>query len=511
VDGRQIVVWDIQTGVVIKDFGADTEYIEDFTFCGNQTIVVSRTVHEAIRVYDVLKGVQLSEVLLPSGAYNMRTHWGHGGSLLATSYKIDGRITINTQELQPASSPPFLVTESFLLQSHDGKFSFSPVSFHASFLTAWEVVILNVRDSKILLRTEKTDRKYCEWSGRFSPDGCFFAYRTSADEIHVWKNTSTGYVPWSNFVSEFPGLKGFAFSPSAISILSWGDHGIELLDNHLRSPSPRNTMHHRRTEAHLVACSADGTRIATARSRKSVVTILDPLLDTPQRYINTNMRILDIKICDNVLFVVDKHELASWDLGVGGTGYDAHGVRRETLDLVSQIERLKLSNDCSRIAVITEWMISLYDIKTQEILNGCKVDQLLCYSSTTNIQDMWFSPDGRQLWFFLGRSAYKDTKYAMVNTTEDWRYAEVEDGWSRDSLFSPPGYRIPIGSGWVEGSGGRKLLWLPPSWRTEYMIDAIWDGNFLALVNGRHPEPMIIEFRPQPLLPHSCSTHSSNP
>jgi len=532
----------------------DILYPEGIVFCGNQMVVMHHcraeytyyelealymsdeleTLHtddklevlsmygvlETLHVYDVLKGVQLSEVLLPSRAYHEHTHWGHRDSdLLVTSSEIDGKIMIDTWDPQPISSPPFPVIESFLLQPHEGKFSFSPVSFHASFLTTREVVILNVRDSKILLRTEKTDREYCGWSGRFSPDGRFFAYMTEADEIHVWKNMSTSYVPWSNLVPQFPEPRGFAFSPSATSILIWGKYGIELLDNHLRPPSPKNTRHRCRTGAHLVACSADGTHIATARSLEGVVTILDPLLDTPQRHINTNMRILDIKIFDNVLFVADEHELVSWDLGVVGTGRDAHGVRRATLDRILGTGLFTLSNDCSQIAVAARRTVLLYDIKTQEILNEYAMENmgqgLPRRFTTVDIWDIRFSPDGHQLWLLLQGGSpphYCET----LHTTKDLRSAgatweSLEDGWSQGSRFPPPGYRIWVGSGWVEGPGGKKLLWLPPNWRTERMTEAMWDGNFLALVGGHHPEPIIIEFRPQPFLPYSCSTHSSNP
>ena len=537
-DRYKVVVWDIQTGVVIKDFRIGTTIPEEIAFCGNQIIVLISGSGKTLRVYDVLRGVQLSEeALLPSHARYARSYWGHGDSiLLATSFEINGKITINIRDLQPTSSLPFPViesfllqptsclpfpvNESFLLQPHEGEISFSPVSFHASFHTNHGVIILNVRDLKILLEMGGSAGQNYAKSLCFSPDGHFFAYRTQAEVIHVWKNKSTSYVPWSNFALQFPGLNGFAFSPSAISILSWGSYGIELLDNHLRPPPPEGARHDRKTGAHLVAYSADGTSIATARSRESVITILDPLLDTPQRYINTNMRILEIKIFDNVLFVADENELVSWDLGVGGTGRDAHGVRRGTLDGILGTGLFKISNDCSQIAIVTEMAVFLYDIKTKRILNECKIEHVTLDQPTTDyIWDIRFSPDGHQLRFLLGEipiGASGPCYCATLLTTKDWRSAEVtreflEDGWSRDSRFPPPGYRTRVGSGWVEGPGGRKLLWLPPHWRTRRMTETMWDGNFLALVDERHPGPIIIEFQPQPLLPHSCSAHSSNP
>jgi len=179
--------------------------------------------------------------------------------------------------------------------------------------------------------------------------------------------------------------------------------------------------------------------------------------------------------------------------------------------------QFRLSNDCSQIAVAAGRKVSLYDIKTQEILNECTMEDM----DEGDIWDIRFSPDGRQLWLLLNRR-FGGPYCTTLHTTKDWRSPEVtegllektegllEDGWSLDSRFPPPGYRTRVGSGWVEGPGGRRLLWLPPNWRTGHMTEAVWDGNFLALVDERHPEPIIIEFRSQPLLPCSCPTHSSN-
>ena len=68
--------------------------------------------------------------------------------------------------------------------------------------------------------------------------------------------------------------------------------------------------------------------------------------------------------------------------------------------------------------------------------------------------------------------------------------------WSWDDIFRSPDEHRIIGSGseWVSGSRD-KVLWLPPSWRTNRGLEARWDGKVLALVDGHHPEPIIIEFK----------------
>jgi len=502
-----LVVWDVQTGVVINDIVVEIPYPYGINFCGNQTIVLISKRSITLRTYDVLNGTQLFEGILP--LHNLLTHWVRGESFLfATSFEIGGKSAIDIRELQPSSNSPFLVVESFLVPYHDMIASFSPVSFHLSFFIDGDIFVLDVRDSKILLQTDMAVEQRHPRSECFSPDGRFFACVAWDNEIRVWKSTSTGYVPWSTPVPRFPprGTGGFVFSPTATTILCWGDGGIVLLDNHLRPPPPNETGPPRSYADHLVAYSADGAHIATARRGHDVVTILGPLLDTPKQYINTDMRIQDIKILGNSVFVADKHGLVSWDLGGG-----AQGVRRATFDGIllagielGNAERFALSNNCTLIAINAGKTVFLYDVMAQEILNEYEVDIGYSCNTPPNIQ---FSPDGCHLWLAFV-SIYDDLdnivyeECGKLDVADDWSSVDLEiwpipgDGRSWDGYF-PPGYHIQIRSEWVVDPRGRKLLWLPPDQRTGLMTDARWDGDFLAFVRVRRPgPPLIIKFQP---------------
>jgi len=532
-DVPTVVVWDIQTGVVINeiviefsppDLPLPDRIVNEFPppdrieFCGNQTFVIISRLSMTLRTYDVLKGTRLSKVVVsPLRRHRLLAHWIHGESfLLAISSEIDGKSMIDVQVLQPTSSPPLLVVESFLVSHHADVVisSFSPVSFHASFLNWAGLFILDVRDSKVLLHVDTGAQRRNLRPGRFSPDGCFFACVTRGDEICVWKNTPTGYIPWSNLRPRFPPEDGeFVFSPDATSILSWGKDKNELLDNHLRPPPPNEIRPPHRRGDHLVAYSAGGTHIATAQREDGAVTIFDPLLDTQKRYIDTDMAIRDIKILDNDLFAVDEDKLVSWNLEGG-----AHSVKRVALDYAqatrlcaNELEYIILSNDCARIALVTYGPIFLYDLITREILNEYEVGDIMDY-----ILDVQFSPDGCQLWLSFGQENGRlGCDWVRLYTTDDWHHVNLEagtspeDGWSWAGHF-PRGYRVRVGSMWVEDPRGRKLLWLPPDWRTKYAADAKWDGDFLALVKTSLPEPPIIKFQSQPLLSNYCSTHSSH-
>jgi len=513
-----VVVWDVQTGVVISNIMIGPLRLDGIEFCGNETIILISKRNITLHTYDVLKGTQLFEVVVsPLHTHKLLTHWVNRESFLfATSSETGGEIAIDIQTLQPTSNPPFLVVKSFLVPHHDRICSFSPVSFHALFLTDGEVFILDVRDSKILLRIEAMAQLDYVKPGRFSPDGRFFACITSVGDIRVWKSTSAGYVPWSTPRPRFLPMDngGFLFSPTATSILSWNEVGIQLLDNHLRPPPPNKISLPRPRGNHLVAYSADGTRIVTARRGDSVVTVLRSFLDTPKQRINTDMEIQDIKIFDNDVFVLDMHALISWNLEGG-----AQGVRRATLDETfapdidpDTVEHLALFDDCARVVVVVAWeAIFLCDVMAQDILNEYSLDYTLCY-----ISDIQFSPDGGHLWLISkAPEIYDRDEYGTLDVTDDWSSVDLtsakmpQDGRSWDGLF-PLGYHIRDRFEWVEDPRGRKLLWLPPDWRTECRADARWDGDFLALVTTCHPEPLIVKFQPQPLLSHSRSTCSSH-
>ena len=190
---KSVVVWDIKTGVIVKEIVIDVRGLRRIVFTGNYTITLVTDYCRIFRTYNVLDSTLLCEgEILPRYDRWLGAHWAHEDSLrFSTSLKTDGKLTINIHRLQPLSTPSLPMVKSFLVPPQDGEFLFSPVSFHASFVTGMGVVILDVRGSKILLRVEAAQPLYRP-PGCFSPDGCFFACGTLENGICVWKNTSTG-------------------------------------------------------------------------------------------------------------------------------------------------------------------------------------------------------------------------------------------------------------------------------------------------------------------------------
>ena len=421
---------------------------------------------------------------------------------------------INVYELQPTSTSPLDTVSSFPMPFHtdssfpvwspdQGRFSFSPVSFHASFVTRTEFIIVDVQSSQLLLQTKVAQVDYTV-PPQFSANGCFVAYKTLKEEVCIWENGPTGYVPWCSLRARLS-FKTFLFSPTSLSVLCWGQDlkGIQLLcpDNCLSPPSPNEAESHYQDGNHLVAYSADEVHIAIAKQGYDAITILDFLLGTPQQVINTDMRIKDIKIIDNTVFVTDGHKLVSWELeaaGVEDCGYSTGRVINESLAIDSDAKCLRLSHDCSQIAYATETKmgVAIYNIQAQETLQHTP--------SNLWVRDIWFSPSDHQLWFIGGLNPYSFQNFyirrlMIEDGFDDWSsesqgdYAEV--GWSWANHFSY-GYHVKMDSEWVTDSRGSKLLWLLPAWRTQNWMEVRWDGRFLALLGGYHPKPIIIEFQP---------------
>ena len=494
-----LVLWDIQTGVVI--WKVDTLGCGKVMFHGNQKAITLVLDDGGIHTYNALDGAELypNDIPLSLGP-GSATCWVHEETLqFAISLKTDGQHVISIKEFQPTSTLPLHTLSSFPIPPYDGQFSFSPVSFHASFATLEEVVVLNVQDSKVLLQTKVT-QVYGGTPGEFSSNGCFFACGISEDTICVWQNTSTGYVPWSSLRYRLP-FDRFLFSPAATLILCYGDMGIELLHlgNHPSpQPPPEVDPYHQPKTNHQVVYSRDQMYVAAVRQWGSIVTVVDCLFGTTQQFICPDMEIHDIKFVDNTLFAVGRHKLVCWDLEVDGV---VDSVVKKMLAIESDVRHLTLSPDCSQIAFIRGQTVFLHDLKAP--------GPLAQYVSVNLIQDVQFSPDQHKLWVLTytkdnaiyhpdgGEGFCPIYWHVELVITEGGGFGDATIVEGKPSLWEDTtSCEYLIKGGWVVDSGGKELLWLPPNWRRLFANDMEWNGNFLALVSWHHPEAIIVHFHP---------------
>ena len=495
-----MLVWDTQTGIVISHLKSGTT--GNILFSGNQgPITLVNGQH--FFAYDGLNGIMLhkGQLQLPN-IHQLGAQWAHGGSLqFATSFETNGELAVNIQELQLASDSPHLTVKSFPVLPLGGGFSFCSASSHASFVTRTTVIILDIQDSKYLLCTKSAQPLYMP-RGQFSPDGSFFMCETLEHKhnICIWRNTPTGYVPWSTLQPRLPFDK-FLFSPTVISIVTWGPEGIQLLcpDD---SPTPLSSNKFQPLHLHpddLPACSVDGAYVAMAKKLDGVITIHDSLSGTLQWSIHTGVKIQDFGIINNTVFVTDGSKLISWDLEVGGGVTSGNSHNTAVHQDVESIEDLVLSNDCSKIAFTVGERIFLYDIAAQAML----IEHKLTGRATT----IQFSSDGHQLYVFWdvhpqpqpfashltifkmdGHSVNTTTEHLEVTGSQVQHYSEFHGYYRIDKT----------GYDWVVDLSGCKHLWLPPGWRTKDRLDMRWKGNFLVLVGNHHQMPIVIELHPFP-------------
>ena len=511
--GCRLYVWDIQTGVIISSINdRDPGMI---AFSGNRRVVnlsppsLSSGQHQPY-IHDALEGTQPCKARLPWPPHRqLGARWTHGDTLrFAISFERVGghEVTIEIRELQPTPHPPSLV-ESFRLPCHGGNFSFSPVSFHASFVTGTDVVILDVRDSRVLLEASAAQSPFIP-SGCFSPDGHFFACGTEEPRVRVWENRTTCYGSWSNLKPRLP-FKELSFSPTASSILAWGQRGIQLLNpgNQSTFLSPDGAEHHHKSRSHLVAYSADRTLIATARRTNHVIKILDALSGTLRQLIDTGMEILDIKIVDNTICTASSCGVVRWDLGTGGGAHGARDVINRPTVIDPAVNQLSLFRDRSNIALAVQGTdLYLWREGPPPIKFSLRHPGILEFIPDPHeIVDIRSPPnqDGLLLLThaFLTHTSPPDLLFYLLmklEIAEGAGFASVVESfdcpWSWVDLFSR-GYSVGIGSKeWLVDHNGRKLLWLPPSWRTKNAEDVRWDNNFLAFLDGHHPDPIIIQF-----------------
>ena len=484
-DAPKLHVWDAQTGAIINE--TQIWGLGEIAFSGNRKVVHFLEGGYCFYVYDALDGTQLNKGRLSRwSSHQLGAHWAQEDLLsFATSFETDGKLVVNIQELRLTSSASYPAAKLFHVPPHGGTFSFSPASFHASFVTETEIVVLDVRRSKILLRVKATRQPYTP-PGHFSPDGRFFACGTREPRICVWKNMAN-YVPWSSLKPRLP-FKEFSFSPATSSILTWDQQGIQLLHigSHPTPTSPGGNEPNRQRGDYLVAYSADWAHITTARREDGVITALGPRSSTWRGSIDTGVGIRDMKIVRSHALVTDGNRLVRWDLGAGEVTSEAF--------ITSGAESAALSNDCSKIAFTRSGTaIYLYDVKARAIVWGYEADR--------RVLDIRFPHNQRTLWLHTHTSHPSNGP----NYAEEWEIAEggslrcvqrrsLADAWSWDNLFSG-GYRIESQSGeWVVDLAGNKLLWLPPNWRTNRLGDVRWNGDSLVLVGGHRPEPTIIRF-----------------
>ena len=513
-----VVSWDLQTGdiaSVIRWQGPDyvvgtpsTTYFADGKMIGVHCRY--STAHDSILVFDVASGVHIHSYSL----IDLYTHgiWIHGESLRFIT--IDDE-TLITWEVGSTSDAKPTIVETFPFPGGVGRedpdsdaasdpesdeeeeacFQFLPAPCRLAINLYGKVMVWDVQNSKYLLRC--TDARFKQWMS-FSSDGRFFACSAAGSGVYLWKESATGdYI--LHEIHEFnTKISHPLLSRNGKSIIAFGGTTIQLwyTKGYTTPPSSVITRAPQLTGAFLLDFSPDGMLAAVARQRDRTVTVLNPKSGVLQLTIDTDMEVYGLRVIGNTIAIMSDEEFITWDLPTGDRVPGATMTREDSIQstyfdnyMTDRTSGASISLDSRHLAIAGldtsgKEGLQLSDGSTGELLAEC----------TAGRGTPFFAPDGRDLWF-VGDNGCGKVFRVGGGEQEQWDpegRVDIEDPPEGYPWASYRGYRV-TDNRWILGPDGKRLLMLPPPLQCPVPVDRIWKGQYLALLHGELPEPVILE------------------
>jgi WD40 repeat protein len=493
-----IVTWDVQTGRQISATSTpntpSSRYLSSTYSMDGKVVAVThsdldKTAVTVVSTYNLLSGTHIYSHRVSEGRI-VASIWTHGESLRFVTVK-PGSITI--WEVGFTSKHTLAEVES--LPAPDGIGSeeslFLPTRSRLAFILQEAVLVWDARDSKLLLNFVGGDQPM---GLSFSSDGRFFACETIVQGIHLWKESPTGYLLHRKLTSG----TGIAplLSPNGESIITSQSSVTRLwyTTDPTNSPSSVPTHTANRTDL-ILGFSPDKSLAVAARLGDNMATIIDLESSDPCLIIDAGMKICGLGVAGNTVIVVGEGKIVTWDLPAGYRVLDAKANIDDSVHttvfshLAPPPERLhsaSISLDFNCIAITRGYGegLDFYDMSTGEHLVG---------TTARDRSRPWFTRDGHEVWSSLGLSMegwkiIRDGKSGAIGLEPLAPDADPSEGYPWES---PHGHDVTA-DGWVLGSGGRRLMWLPHHWRNDECY-RVWDGRFLGVFDHGLPEPVIVE------------------
>ena len=518
---QSLISWDLQTGGVISVirprapsghtakkssivYSMDGKMIGVVYWGCNTTIILTYDVVSGVRIHSHLLGRPFSASGPLSGDIPfLNDIWTHGESIrFATIRPAAAAIIIWDVRFASGTTPTEIETfsipddvRSVLHADRIGNFTdlarLLSTKCRLALAHKGGVLVWDTRNPKSLL--SHTEIK-CNAKMSFSSDGRFFACSTDEPEIYLWKESPTGYTLHGTVVSSAGGSTPF-LSPDGESIVAFELQDRTIQPWHTKNfTTPSSTLSTRApqyTTNFILDFSPDGALAVVAGWGDNVVTVLDLKSSVPQLIIDTTMGVYGLRVTRNTVVILGEGMMVTWNLPVGDCVPNARASTKDstrTTNLSSWPEgdviAASISPDVQHVAFTTfGLLLYIYSASTGECLG---------HSSTGGIVP-WFTPDGRGVWCAAGSGI---AELWTITENGPRRMFEVP---AVDLEYPPEGYpwRSSRGyqttsDGWVLGPDGKRLLMLPPPWQS-YPVQRVWNGRFLALLDGILSEPVILE------------------
>ena len=471
-----IIIWDIQTGGVIKEVGCgvtgsglELVWALDGKSIGAISPMVSETL--TMHIYDIAAGTILSSVTLQSR--DKPYVWAYDKTFqIATTTTWDHKgYRINIFEV----GSTLVKTESFPLKSYSNLRTFSPTTYRISVSTLEDhnssagLLILDIQNSGILLQ-ETGSYGY----STFSPDANLFG-AFAGDHLSVWRYTSGHYIQWRKFQQTPTPLQ---FSPTSSSIL--GNVGTLLHVIH-SDHSPATLAIESAVTTHSIprdAYSPNGSYIVTTYRGKSTITITNLCSQNPypSQFIDTNLDISEIVLTGNVLLVKDSDTVAAWLLTEEGVVNGVPGNRRadhndSIWSISSQGTALQAKSSQDKNPSFWARLLQRDHGEKQdgdkylEFSVGDGIAALRHYNGF--VFHIYHMETGETLKLDKALLHPKQTWYRFYNPHQDdcdlyhhnlhKHHEHLECDW--------PVSQSTLQEGWIKDSEGKHRLWLHPHWR----------------------------------------------
>ena len=211
------------------------------------------------------------------------------------------------------------------------------------------------------------------------------------------------------------------------------------------------------------------------------------------------MEIYCLRVAGNNIVVVDKEKSITWDLPPGDHVLD---VRVNVNDSVRTIifdhplphglrSPASISPDLKYIATVDgpAWWnsrLNIYDMAT---------GKRLASPESRAPRMPWFTPDGREVWcsrlhgdLSEGWAIVRDSESSFHKLEELEPTQHPQGGYPWESSHNCK----VTDDGWILGSSKKRLLWLPPHWRS-YKNFRVWEGRYLGFLHPKLPEAVVLE------------------
>ena len=512
-----IVSWDLQTGGVVSsielkghhDIRMGNAHITH-SMNGKMVAVLYRyRSSTVISIYDVVSGlymydidhrVNLGHTL---GTPSMDQIWTHGESL---RFAIPGVTAITILEVGFALGATPIEVETVSVsdniveplvlgskeQDHITWTEFHPASCRLAFIkTGGTLLVWDSRASKYLLHHTHTN--FHDRSMTFSSNGCLFACTTIESEVYIWRELPTGYILSEKLTpnTRYPKPRP---SPNGESIITFKNYTIQLWHaNGFATTTSRvsNKPLQHTGEDFILEFFPDRPLVVAARKKDKTVVVLDLKSGVLQLAINTSIEVYGLRSIGDTIVVIGDEKAITWDLPGGNFPPDAKMNVEDCTQTISfgkvddsTVIAASISLDLRYIALIRYRYVGFRDC----FLDVCCPSVGRNFRVETQASALWFAPGGNNIWCAtnVGAEVYTITEDAVVHTKT---IAHIEYGSWGCPWRSSCGHK-GTNAGWILGREGKRLVMLPPIWRS-YQV--LWHGKFLALLHGGLSELIILE------------------